>query len=120
MLYFAISPSAINPHCGARLALRPRLPSPGGNTIRCRGHFIQCHCLSTAVIRKKRRSRPSGENSGLVGNIKKQGQERQRRGGEDGGRVDTKTTKKRSGGVKNPPELLIGGGASEASDGRQH
>lgn len=31
--------------------LRPCLPSPGGNTIRCRGHFILCHCLSTAVIR---------------------------------------------------------------------
>lgn len=52
-------------------SLRPRLPSPGGNTIRCRGHFIQCHCLSTAVIRKKRRSCPRGENSGLLGNIKK-------------------------------------------------
>lgn len=51
-------------------SLRPCLPSPGGNTIRCRGHFIQCHCLSTAVIRKKRQSCPSGENSGLLGNIK--------------------------------------------------
>lgn len=59
-------------------SLRPRLPSPGGNTIRCRGHFIQCHCLSTAVIRKKRRSCPSGENSGLLGNIKKQGTKRER------------------------------------------
>lgn len=27
---------------------------------------------------------------------------------------------RRKGWEKNPPELLIGGGASEASDGRQH
>lgn len=55
-----------------------------------------------------------------MGNIKKQGQERQRRAGEDGGWVDTKTKKGVWGAVGDPPELLIGGGASEASDGRQH
>lgn len=44
-------------------SLRPCPHSPGGNTIRCRGHFIQCHCLSTAVIRKKHWSSPSGENT---------------------------------------------------------
>lgn len=61
-------------------SLHPRLPSPGGNTIRCRGHFIQCHCLSTAVIRKKKKKKrqrcPSGENRGLLGNIKNRGSRR--------------------------------------------
>lgn len=68
-------------------SLRPCLPSPGGNTIRCRGHFIQCHCLSTAVIRKKRWSCPSGENSGLLGNIKKQGKTRERNREENSGEM---------------------------------
>lgn len=72
-------------------SLRPCLPSPGGNTIRCRGHFIQCHCLSTAVIRKKRWSCPSGENSGLLGNIKKQGRKRERNREENSGEMSTKT-----------------------------
>lgn len=74
-------------------SLRPCLPSPGGNTIRCRGHFIQCHCLSTAVIRKKRWSCPSGENSGLLGNIKKQGKKRERSRTENSGEMSTKTGK---------------------------
>lgn len=73
-------------------SLRPCLPSPGGNTIRCRGHFIQCHCLSTAVIRKKRRSCPSGENSGLLGNIKNKGR-RGRETEENSGGMSTKTGK---------------------------
>lgn len=72
-------------------SLRPCLPSPGGNTIRCRGHFIQCHCLSTAVIRKKRQSCPSGENSGLLGNIKKRGKKRERSSEENSGEMSTKT-----------------------------
>lgn len=57
-------------------SLRPCLPSPGGNTIRCRGHFIHCHCPSTAVIRKKKKCSicPRGENSGLLGNLKKWGE----------------------------------------------
>lgn len=75
-------------------SLRPCLPSPGGNTIRCRGHFIQCHCLSTAVIRKKCCSCPGGENSRLQGNIKN----KRRRGNEteeNGGKMSTKTEKKK-------------------------
>lgn len=83
-------------------SLRPCLPSPGGNTIRCRGHFIQCHCLSTAVIRKKRWSCPSGENSGLLGNIykkKKTGKTRERNREKTVERCEHKERKK-------SPELL--------------
>lgn len=74
-------------------SLRPCLLSPGGNTIRCRGHFIQCHCLSTAVIRKKRWSCPSGENSGLLGNIKTQGKKKEWSREENGREMGTKTGK---------------------------
>lgn len=118
MLYFAISPSAINPHCGARpasaLACLPQVGIQlGAGAI----SFSATVCPPQSFV-KKRRSCPAGENSGLVGNIKKKkkGQERERPGEEDGGWVGTKT----KGVEKNPPELLIGGGASEASDGRQH
>lgn len=79
-------------------SLRPCLPSPGGNTIRCRGHFIQCHCLSTAVIRKKRWSCPSGENSGLLGNIKN----KERRGRETEKKIVARWAQRR----KKSPELL--------------
>lgn len=79
-------------------SLRPCLPSPGGNTIRCRGHFIQCHCLSTAVIRKKRQSCPSGENSGLLGNIKN----KERRGRDTEKKIVERWAQRR----EKSPELL--------------
>lgn len=74
--------------------LCPCLPSPGGNTIRCRGHFIQCHCLSTTVIRKKHWSCPSRENSGLLGNITKQGKNKKKRNREENSGVKTTKTVK--------------------------
>lgn len=75
-------------------SLRPCLPSPGGNTIRCRGHFIHCHCPSTAVIRKKKCSIcPRGENSGLLGNLKKWG-EKGKNGEENGGETSKITVGK--------------------------
>lgn len=93
MFYFAVSLSSINPHQvpfpippTESRRLHPRFP--GGNAIRCRGHFIQCHSLSARslqsfVLKKmplsnelhqpwwsKHLSGPLGNNS-----IKKRGRE---------------------------------------------
>lgn len=104
MLYFAISPSAINPHCGARLASALAcLPQVGIQLGAGAISFSATVCpLQSFVKKKKRRSRPSGENRGLVGNIKKNKKKTTRAGeggtwwmGEDGGWVDTKTTRGR-------------------------
>ncbi len=93
MFYFAISLSSINPH-QVPFPIPPAEAAvihtgfPGGNAIRCRGHFIQCHCLSARslqsfVLKKmplsnelhqpwwsKHLSGPLGNNS-----IKKRGRE---------------------------------------------
>lgn len=60
-------------------SLRPCLLPPGGNTIRCRGHFIQCHCLSTAVIRKKMLEPPQWRKHWTLGKYKKQDKKSERR-----------------------------------------
>ena len=74
-------------------SLRPCLLSPGGNTIRCRGHFIQCHCLSTAVIRKKTLELSQRRKQWTPGKYKKPGKKREEKTEENSGEMSTKTGK---------------------------
>lgn len=79
-------------------SLRPCLLSPGGNTIRCRGHFIQCHCCPPQSSVKKTKQKkhwscPIRENTGLLGNIKNKEGERESNREKNSGVKSTKTGK---------------------------
>lgn len=93
MFYFAVSPSAINSHCCALEASAPAcLPQVGIQLGVGAISFGATACPLQSFV-KKRWSCPSGENSGLLGNIKKRRKTRDWNRKENSEEMSTKTKK---------------------------